>query len=103
MTDRPSHAPQTPPPPRPRRETAPSDPALSESLAHPPTSRRLWDIAHPLEVAHSILVFYADPMRELRRRERFARRQKNPEENIRFWAEVEVCIRLSAPHPGRTP
>lgn len=65
--------------------------------------RSLWDIAHPLEVAHSILIFYADPMRELRRRERFARRQKNPEANIRFWAEVEACIRRGIPHPGRTP
>jgi len=79
-----------------------SNPRITENPA-PAPRRTLWDIATPEEVAHSILIFYADPMRELRRRKKFARRQKAPEENIRFWAEVGEHIRLSAPHPGRTP
>tara|TARA_R110002072_G_scaffold75610_7_gene177842 strand:+ start:4695 stop:5012 length:318 start_codon:yes stop_codon:yes gene_type:complete len=97
MTDRPSHAHTSPPPHRDDAfsETIPSDPAPSESLTPPPTSRSLWDIAHPLEVAYSILIHHADPMQELRRRVRYARKRDNPEENLRFWGEVAAYLKAA--------
>ncbi|WP_417625082.1 hypothetical protein, partial [Paremcibacter congregatus] len=57
-------------------------------------SRSLWDIAHPLEVAYSILIHHADPMKELRRRVRYARKRDNPEENLRFWGEVAAYLKV---------
>tara|TARA_R110002073_G_scaffold211794_7_gene372142 strand:- start:1500 stop:1772 length:273 start_codon:yes stop_codon:yes gene_type:complete len=81
-----------------------TDPEQGRTSSKPLSPKRsLWDIAHPLEVAHSILIFHTDPMQELRRRVRYARKQENPEANIRFWAEVGAYLKIGVTYRWNAP
>lgn len=85
-----------------RVSRTPQGPRPSPSSS-PPPGRSLWDIAHPLEVAHSILIFHPDPMAELKRRVRYARKRQNAEENLRFWAEVAAWLKIGVRYHWDAP